>query len=133
MKKTTVILGAIILAVIVVFFGLYFVLTAPNYTGEFSVDKFDEFIQNENFQTEKKYGEITDYKSAAKAGKAAIAERFQNSEGNIFEWMDCSVQYDKENDLYYVRTFHVYPLVMGGAYDVIMQSDGTVLAIWGEK
>lgn len=133
MKKTTVILGAIILAVIVVFFGLYFVLTAPNYKGEFSVDKFDEYIQNENFQTEKKYGEITDYKSAAKAGKAAIAERFQNSEGNIFEWMDCSVQYDKESDLYYVRTFHVYPLVMGGAYDVIMQSDGTVLAIWGEK
>jgi len=32
-----------------------------------------------------------------------------------------------------VRTYHIAPFVMGGAYDVIIQSNGTVLAIWGEK
>jgi hypothetical protein len=47
--------------------------------------------------------------------------------------MDCAVRYDKENDAYYVRISHVIPLVKGGAYDVIIQSDGAVLAIWGEK
>ena len=63
----------------------------------------------------------------------AINERFENSDGSILEWMDCAVRYDKENDAYYVRISHVTSLVMGGAYDVIIQSDGTVLAIWGEK
>ena len=47
--------------------------------------------------------------------------------------MGCRVQYDKENDAYYVRTFRLDPRVLGGAYDVILRSDGTVLAIWGEK
>jgi len=73
------------------------------------------------------------YKTAAKAGKNAIAEHFENSNGNIFEWMSCDVCYDRENDLYYVRTYYVNPLIAGGAYDVIIKSDGTIIAIWGEK
>lgn len=133
MKKVITILGVIILALLVAFFSFYFILTTPKNTGDFSVDEFAEYIQNEHFQVDKKYGEITNYKSAAKAGKTAIAECFENSEGGIFEWMGCSVQYDKANDVYYVRTYHVAPFVMGGAYDVIIQSDGTVLAIWGEE
>ena len=133
MKKAIIISGSIILAVLVVFFSLYFISTTPKYTGEFSVNEFAECIQNEHFQTDKNYGEIIDYQTAAKAGKAAIAERFENSEGSLFEWMGCSVQYDKANDAYYVRTYHIAPFVRGGAYDVIFQSDGTVLAIWGEK
>ena len=133
MKKAIIISSSIILAVLVVFFSLYFISTTPKDTGEFSVDEFAEYIQNQHFQTDKNYGEITHYKSAVKAGKVAIAERFENSEGGLFEWMGCSVQYDKENNAYYVRTYHTSPLVMGGAYDVIIQSDGTVLAIWGEN
>ncbi len=133
MKKAVMISGSIILVVLVVFFSLYFISTAPKDVGDFSVDEFAEYIQNEHFQTDKNYGEITDYKSAAKAGKAAIAERFENSEGGLFEWMGCSVQYDKVTDVYYVRTYHTAPFIMGGAYGVIIQSDGTVLAIWGEK
>ena len=133
MKKAIIISGSIILVVLVVFFSLYFISITPKDTGKFSVDEFVEYIQNPHFQTDKNYGEIADYKSAAKAGKAAIAERFENSEGGLFEWMGCSVQYDKENNAYYVRTYHTSPLVMGGAYDVIIQSDGTVLAIWGEN
>ena len=133
MKKAIIISGSIILAVLVVFFSLYFISITPKDTGKFSVDEFVEYIQNPYFQTDKNYGKIADYKSAAKAGKAAIAERFENSEGGIFEWMGCSVQYDKANDVYYVRTYHIAPFVKGGAYDVIIQSDGTVLAIWGEK
>ena len=133
MKKAIIISGSIILAVLVVFFSLYFVSTTPKDTGNFAVNEFAEYIQNEHFQTDKNYGEITDFKSAAKAGKTAIAERFENSDGSIFEWMGCSVQYDKANDVYYVRTYHIAPFMLGGAYDVIIQSDGTVLAIWGEE
>ena len=133
MKRSIIISCSIILAVLVVFFSLYFISTAPKDNGDFSVDEFAEYIQNEHFQTDKNYGEIIDYKSAAKAGKAAIAERFENSEGGLFEWMGCSVQYDKANDVYYVRAYHTASFVMGGAYDVIIKSNGTVLAIWGEK
>ena len=114
-------------------FSLYFISITPKDTGKFSVDEFVEYIQNPHFQTDKNYGEIADYKSAAKAGKAAIAERFENSEGGLFEWMGCNVQYDAESDAYYIRTYQMFPPVFGGAYDVIIQSDGIVLAIWGEK
>ena len=133
MKKAIIISGSIILAVLVVFFSLYFISITPKDTGKFSVDEFVEYIQNPHFQTDKNYGEIADYKSAAKAGKAAIAERFENSEGGLFEWMGCSIKYDSENDAYYIRTYHLTPLMKGGAYDVVIKSDGTVLAIWGEK
>ena len=132
-KKAIIISGSIILAVLVVFFSLYFISTAPKDTGDFSVDEFAEYIQNEHFQTDKNYGEITDFNSAAKAGKTAIAERFENSEGGLFEWLGCNVQYDAESDAYYIRTYQMFPPVFGGAYDVIIQSDGIVLAIWGEK
>ena len=47
--------------------------------------------------------------------------------------MGCSVQYDAESDAYYIRTYQMFTPVFGGAYDVIIQSDGIVLAIWGEK
>ncbi len=62
-----------------------------------------------------------------------IDKRFENSEGGLFEWMGCSVQYDAESDAYYIRTYQMFPPVFGGAYDVIIQSDGIVLAIWGEE
>ena len=132
MKKTIIILSAIILVFLIAFFSLYFFLTAPKDTGDFSVDNYAEYIQNECFQTDNNYGKITGYKSAASAGKKAIADRFENSEGGIFEWMGCSVQYDSENNAYYICTYHVNPNYLGGAYNVIVQSDGTVLAIWGE-
>ncbi len=133
MKKAIIVIGSIILILIVHLFCLYFALTVPKFTGDFSINEFQEEMENINFQTEINYGKIDDYKSAASAGKNAIAHRFENSDGGILDWMGCSVQYDAENDTYHVRTFHVIPLVMGGAYDVIIQSDGTVLAIWGEK
>ena len=133
MKKAIIISCSIILAVLCVFFSLYFISTAPKDMGDFSVNDFEKYIQNEHFQTDKNYGEIIDHKSAAKAGKAAIAERFEYSEGGLFEWMGCSVQYDAESDAYYIRTYQMFPPVFGGAYDVIIQSDGIVLAIWGEK
>lgn len=133
MEKAITIFSAVILGVIILFFCLYFALTTPIFIGDFSTNDFSEEIENINFQTENNYGNIHDYKSAAQAGKKAIADRFENSEGGIFEWMGCSVQYDTESDVYFVRTYHLEPFMMGGAYDVIIKSDGTVLAIWGEK
>lgn len=133
MKKTIIILSTLILFVVVIFFCLYFVYTTPNFTGNFSINEFQDEIENINFQTKKNYGDINDYKSAAKAGKTAISERFENSNGSIFEWRGCDVQYDKENDAYCVYTYYISSFVFGGDYIVIIQSDGTVLAIWGEK
>lgn len=132
MKKAKIVIIAVF-ALIIVFLGLYLGLTSPYFSGDFSINEYKEEIENLNFKTEKKYERITDFRSAAKVGKAAISERFDHSDGSIFEWMGCRVRYDQECSAYYVRTFHVNPRVLGGAYDVIIQSDGTVLAIWGEK
>ena len=133
MKRAIIISSAIIVAAVVFFFSLYFIFTAPKYAGNFSVDKYTEHIQNEHFQTDKNYGKITDYKSAAKAGKTAIFERFEHSEGSIFKWRGCYVQYDKESDAYFVYVHHFVPFMFGDTYAAIIQSDGTILAIWGEK
>ena len=133
MRKTIIILCSVILVFLVAFFSLYFILTTPKNTGDFTVENYTEYIQNENFQTDNNYGIITDCKSAAIVGKKAIADRFENSEGGIFEWMGCTVQYDVENDTYYIRTYHINPNILGGAFNVIIKSDGTVLAIWGEE
>ena len=133
MRKTIIILCSVILVFLVAFFSLYFILTTPKNTGDFTVENYIEYIQNENFQTDNNYGKISDCKSAAIVGKKAIADRFENSEGGIFEWKGCTVQYDVENDIYYIRTYHINPNILGGAYGVIIKSDGTVLAIWGEE
>ena len=133
MKKAIIISGSIILAIVVIFFSLYFIATTPKNAGVFSVGEFTEHIENKHFQTDKNYGKITDYKSAAAAGKTAILDHFENSEGGLFEWRGCSVKYDKASDTYYVQTYHLTPMMFGGGYGVILQSDGTVLAIWGEK
>ena len=133
MKNTIIIFASVILVFLIAFFSLYFILTTPKNTGDFTIENYADYIQNENFQTGNNYGKITDNKAAAITGKKAIADRFENSEGGIFEWMGCAVQYDVENDAYYIRTYHINPFVLGGAYDVIIQSDGIVLAIWGER
>lgn len=132
--KKSVTLFVIIIAVLVLFFSFYFILTKPYDKGEFSVSDYSEEIENVNFQIEKTYGNITDYKSAAKVGKAAISERFNISDSSIFEWIGCDVKYDEENDAYYVHTYHISPVPMfGGEHYLIIRSDGTVLSIWGEK
>lgn len=123
----------VVFAFLVAFFLFYYISAMPKYAGNFLVDAFDEYIENENFQTDKNYGKITDYKSAAAAGKAAISDHFENADGGIFEWRGCNVKYDEKSDAYYIRTYQMFPPVFGGAYDVIIQSNGTVLAIWGEK
>ena len=133
MKKIIIAIGSIVFIVLVLFICFFFVLTAPKFTGHFSTSTYQAEMENVNFQTEMNYGKIDGYKSAASAGKKAIADRFEDSKGGIFEWMGCSVRYDAKNDIYYIRTYHLNPLLKGGAFDVIMQADGTVLAIWGEK
>jgi hypothetical protein len=133
MKKAILIGISVILLIAIIFFAGYFILTTPKDSGDFSVNEYQENIENVHFKTDKNYGVITDYKSAAKAGKQAILDRFEDSAGGLFEWMGCDVRYDEKNNAYCVYTYHVNPLVMGGVYAVILQSDGTVLAIWGEK
>ena len=134
MKKSVIVITVIILIFAVAFFSAYFILTFPKNNGEFSIDDFAEEIEMFAYQGDKKYEEPTDYKVAGKIGIKAINEEFgEYSKASIVDWMGCDVQYDKENEIYYVRTYHINPLIIEGAYNVIIKSDGTVLAIWGEK
>ena len=133
MKKRMMFLIALLIVAIIVFISSYFIFTAPKNAGEFSLGDYSYYTEEINFQTDKNYESITDYKSAAKAGKVAISERFEGYDNKIFRWMGCHVRYDKENDAYHIRTYRISIVPMlGGAFDVIMKSDGTVLAIWGE-
>lgn len=134
MKKTIITVGIVLLALLITVVSAYAIGTAPKDKGSFSVEDYAEYIAEPNFQTVRTYDAVTDWKEAAKGGKQAIRDRFgESAEGGLFEWMGCHVQYDEANDAYYVRTYHLFPLVMGGAYDVILKADGTILTIWGEK
>ena len=133
MKKTIITVGIVLLALLITLVSAYAIGTAPKDKGSFSVEDYAEYIAEPNFQTERTYDAVTDWKSAAKVGKQAILDRFgESAEGGLFEWMGCHVQYDKENDAYYVRIYHISRNVKGGAFDVILKADGTILAIWGE-
>ncbi|MBO5756807.1 MAG: hypothetical protein J6S28_03830 [Clostridia bacterium] len=134
MKKVWIVLAILVLVLIALFLSAYLIATAPMNTGEFSLDEFAWEIENFAFQGDQTYGEIDGWREAAKIGKNVIAEHYEAySEGSLLEWMGCSVKYDAQNDVYYVRTFHLTPFMMGGAYDVILRADGTVVALWGEK
>ena len=133
MKNRIIVLLAVILLFIIAFLSVYFILTAPKYKGEFSIDSFSEDIENYPFESDKKYGNIADYQSAGKIGKAVIDEHCgEYSKGSIVDWIGCDVQYDKENEVYHVRAYHINPFIMGG-YQVIIRTDGTVLALMVEK
>ena len=132
--KKSIIITSVILLVVIAFFSTYFILTSPKNKGEFSIDNFSKEIELFDFKNDKKHELITDYKSAAKVAKTVIDEEFgENSTGSVFEWIGCDVRYDKENEIYHIRTYHISPRVLGGAYNVIIKADGTALAMWGEK
>lgn len=133
MKRSMIVTGAILLVILALAVCLSFVLTAPKFVGDFSASAYQAEIDNPNFQVDANYGAIEDFESAARAGKKAIADRFGNFHGGIFSCMGCSVQYDAEREVYLIRTYPFAPFIAGGAYDVILQSDGTILAVWGEK
>ena len=133
MKKTIITVGIVLLALLITLVSAYAIGTAPKDKGSFSVEDYAEYIAEPNFQTERTYDAVTDWKSAAKVGKQAILDRFgKSAQGGLFEWMGCDVQYDSDSDAYYVRTYSLDPNVDGGAFDVILKADGTVLTIWGE-
>ena len=133
-KKSIIVITAAILLLVIAGFSAYFILTSPKNDGEFSVDDFADTIKIFAYQGDQKYDAPTDYKSAGKIGIKAINEAYgKYSKNSIVDWMGCDVQYDEENETYYVRTYHFNPNLFGGAYDVIIKSDGTILAMWGEK
>ena len=132
--KKTIIITAVFLLIIIGVLSAYFISTSPKNKGEFCVDDYSEEIEEFSNVNSNNYGNISDWKSAAEVGKIAIEEIFgEGAHGSFFKWMGCDVQYDPHNDIYYVRTYHSNPLILGGAYDVIIRSDGTVLTMWGEK
>lgn len=132
MKKTFCIIGLVLCAVLVGYLSLYFVCTTPFNDGSFELSDYSDCIDDPNFQDDKNYGEITNYKTAAKIGNEIFAERFEESKSSLFLWRGCAVKYDSNNSAWYVRTFIIAP-VFGGAHDVIISSNGDVLAVWGEK
>ena len=68
MKIIAIILDVILL-LITVFISAYFLLTAPQYDGEFSLDDFSNMTESFPFAENKAYSKIIDDKSAEKTGK----------------------------------------------------------------
>lgn len=132
MKKFTIILSVVLL-VIAGCIGLYFSLTTPKFTGDFTLETYQQQIDNPEFKSDNNYGEIKNYKDAVKAAQIAISDRFETTKGYIFQVNGCTVQYDKENEAYCVSQHIVFPPVFGGGYKVIIKTDGAIIAIWGEK
>jgi len=100
--------------------------------GSFSVDAYAAHIANPHFQTRYTYGPIENYRQAGQAGIQAVTDRFQ--EQVSLSLRGCIVYYDSQNDIWHVQLHWTSPLVtFGGGYSVLLKSDGTVLAIWGEK
>ena len=134
MKKAWIVLTIVVLSFIVIFLSAYWIATAPMNAGEFSLDEFAWEIENFAYQGDKTYGEFDNRREAARIGKQVIAEHFEAySKGSVLEWVGCSVAYDAQNNVYHVRTFYLTPFMMGGAHDVVLHTDGTVIALWGEK
>ena len=134
MKKGFFVVGSILLAVLVAYFGLYFVCTTPFDDGSFELSDYSDFIDDPNFQHDKNYGEITDYKTAAKIGKEIFAERFEESKSSLFSWRGCAVTYDDTNKAWFINTFPISPIpVFGGGFCAIVSSNGNVITVWGEK
>lgn len=132
-KRIAIICGIVVVCLCIAYLVAYFIATSPVDQGAFLAEEFSEYIDCEEFQTDLVYDRITDVKTAGIVGEKAISDRFEESKGSIFEWMGCDVRYDAENDFWHVRTYPIFPLMKGGAYDVILRSDGTVVTIWGEK
>lgn len=100
--------------------------------GSFSVDAYAAHIANPHFQSRYTYGPIENYRQAGQAGIQAVTDRFQ--EQVSLSLRGCIVYYDSQNDIWHVQLHWTSPLVtFGGGYSVLLKSDGTVLAIWGEK
>ena len=131
MKKNLLNCGIFVLIIAVLYITAYFVFTMPINSGTFSKDEYYKELNNPEFKTDKVYEKITDMASAAKVGKKAIADRFENSESKLFSWKGCEVKYNDTDDIWCVRIFTF--LGFGGGYSVLFNSNGSVLAIWGEK
>lgn len=134
MKKRILIIGIILFTLLAGYLGAYFKCTAPFYDGGFELSDYSDCIDDPNFQDDKNYGEITNYKTAAKIGNEIFAERFENSKSSLFAWRGCAVKYDDTNKAWFIDTFPISAIPMfGGGFCAIVNSDGDVLAVWGEK
>lgn len=100
--------------------------------GTFAVEDYGEEIGNPYFQTMYSYSPVENYRQAGNAGIQAMADRF--GKDLAFELRGCNVCYDEGDDVWLVQLHIVSAVPMfGGGYSAILKSDGTVLAVWGEK
>lgn len=102
----------------------------------FSIEDFTAEINNPNFHTDIQYDSVHDYRSAVKVSKTVIADHFgpQSSGNDWFMWRSLTVRHNKENDIWHVSSGIIFPpLMFGGGYDVLIASDGKVIAVWGSK
>ena len=129
MKKGLLITG-IVVACLVLLGGVAFAIyVTPQYEGEFVVEEYADKISNPNFHSGKTYAPITDKDSAVEVGKAAIIDRFgTQAEERIYR-----TKYHAEEDVWCISAQPKGIMVMGGSLYVLIRSDGTEVAIWGEK
>lgn len=132
MKKKAVIIGIVLLVLVVC---VVMIALLPGKVESFSVSDYTEQIENPNFHTDKQYAAVTDARGAKKIGQEALTERFgDNDDGYWFTWPRITVSYDEENDVWLIvkGNASLFP-VEGGSLYVLIRSDGTEIAIWGEK
>lgn len=128
MKKGLLIIAVVLLSLCVLGGVAFAIYVTPQYEGEFVVEEYTDKISNPNFHSGKTYAPITDKGSAVEVGKAAIIDRFgTQAEERIYR-----TKYHAEEDVWCISA-QPKGIVMGGSLYVLIRSDGTEVAIWGEK
>lgn len=110
-------------------FLLYGLIVTPKFEGSFSAESYGSYMEEERYQSDLTYGTIENKTDAVKAAKKAFSDRF-DEKATLLNPRMYSIYHDKEADVWLVES---HPLAMGGGLHLLLDSDGTVLAIWGTK
>ena len=138
-KRLLVVLLSLLLALLLLLgalpFLLYGLIVTPRFKGDFSVEGYTAYIEEERYQSDLTYGKVENKTEVVKAAKKAFADRFDDKDGRLSPRM-YSIYHDKEADVWLVESHSallLLPFVLGGGHYLLLNSDGTVLAIWGTK
>ena len=138
--KKAVLITLVILLVLLILIGslpflLYGLIVTPRFKGDFSVEGYTAYIEEERYQSDLTYGKVENKTEVVKAAKKAFADRFDDNDGLLSPRM-YSIYHDKEADVWLVESHSallLLPFALGGGHYLLLNSDGTVLAIWGTK
>lgn len=104
--------------------------------GAFSLQTYSDELQTDGFISDKKYGEIQNYREAAECAKLLLKEDYSSLNEKKLNKYRLEVYFDEESDVWLVyftlKSMYVYN-VLAADYYVIISADGDVIARWGVK